>query len=100
MKVAARNDVLRISEHQRVVGCAVQLHGSDALHVFEAFSNRTMDLRYAAETIRILDASTVQVRLPDLALAEKSRETRRNLDLSAVRARPMDAFIEGLWRAF
>ena len=100
MKVPARNHILRISEDERVVGCAVQFHGSHAPHILQAFSNRTMYLRYATEAIGILHASTIEVRLANLALMEESRQTRRNFDLAWVGSRPMNALVEGLRRPF
>ena len=59
-----------------------------------------MHLRYASKAISILDPRTIQMRLPNLTLAEKSQQTRRNFDLPAVRPCLMNSFVERLRRAF
>src|SRR5438093_3932240 len=87
MKVTAGENfggTLAIGENERIVGRAIQFHSCHVPHVFQGFADRSVDLRYTTQAVGVLYPLTIDVRLPDLALPEKSRQAFGDFDLSLV----------------
>ncbi len=63
MKVAGGDDFVSVGEDERVVGGGVQLDVEDAAHEFDRVVHHAVDLRHAAQRVRVLHAAAVPVRL-------------------------------------
>src|SRR6202140_2278746 len=63
--------------------------------MLKSVAHRAVNLRDAAQRISILHAATIAMRFADFALFEQSAEVRGGLDLSSMRARFLNALIEG-----
>src|SRR5262249_52311654 len=66
---------------------------------FEAFPNRAVNLRHAAQAVGVLYAFASEMRLANFAVLQKSGEPLRNLALTLMRAGLMDPRIECNGRA-
>ncbi len=85
VEVAARHDRTR-REDERVVGGGVDLDPQDALELRQRVARRAMDLRHAAQAVRVLEPmiEVGAVRLPDLAVAQELAKVACRRDLPGV----------------
>src|SRR5262245_376310 len=94
MEITAGNNITAICKHQRIVRGTVHFNSGDVTNVLHSFTNRSVDLWDTAKAVSILNASTVEVRLPDFTFLKKAGEPFRHLQLSAMRTCLMDPRIE------
>ncbi len=94
VEVAAREDLVRVREDQRIVGHRVRFgeqHAGRVTHLVEA---RAHHLRLAAQAVRILHARAVLVRRADRAAGEQRAVDRGRVRLTAMAAHRVDARVE------
>ena len=82
-------------EHQRVIDRGIRLGLKHLAAVCQRVAHRAVHLRDAAQRVSVLHAATGSVRFANLAAFKHLAQIRRRLHLSAVRARFVDALIEG-----
>ena len=102
VKVAAGQDVWRAGvagKDERIVGGAIQFHRGHVPHVFQRFADGSVDLRNTTQAVGVLYAAAIDVRLPDLTVAKKSREPCGDFDLTAVRSCLMNTRVIGNGRS-
>src|ERR1051325_2631230 len=95
MKVAARKHFASLRKNQRIISSTATLDFDDLLRVIQSRANCAVYLRHATQTISILHARIVlEMRLPNLALTQQLPQMRRDFNLSRMRARLVNAFVE------
>src|SRR5205085_3329285 len=100
VEVAARNDLARVGEDERVVGGRARLHFDGRARVRECVAAGPVHLRHAAQGVRVLHALVAfEVRGANPAVAQEFSQVRRYFHLPAVRAREVYALVEGGGRA-
>src|SRR3954453_6427776 len=93
MEVAAGEDLT--VEYERIVGRGVELDGEDSGGFGEGVADGAVDLRRAPEGVGVLHAAAGDVRLADFAAFEQIAETAGAFELAGMRARGMNAAVEG-----
>ena len=94
MEVSGRNDHVLIREHVRIVGRAVDFIADYRLHVTDIVLHGTMNLRYAAERVRVLDMLLWSAY--KFASIKQFQEIVRSFQLALVTAQQMSQLIERL----
>ena len=100
VEVAPRHDVAVLRQHDRVVRDGVQLDLEDAAREREHVAGRSVDLRGAAERVRVLhEVLAVPVRREDRRALEEEPEVRGARGLPRMRAEALEPVVERRVRA-
>ena len=100
MAAASLGDDAALREDERVVGRAVHLDVEDPSEVIERVADRAVDLRHAAERVRVLDlVGEALVAGLERRVAQEVAELRRDRDLAGVRPGELVGSGEGDVRA-
>ena len=95
MEIAAGNDGFIVREDERIVRDGVQFPLNDRFHILQGIPDRAVDLRDAAQGIRILDAVLLAV-VQDLGARQELPHMLRHKHLAHLAARFMDAGVKGI----
>src|SRR2546423_7007743 len=95
MEITSGENVAAVGKHQWIVGRRTGFDFKDLFAMIERASHRPMNLRHATQTVGVLDARIVrQMRLPDLAVAQKIEEMLGDRLLTGMWPRLVDARVE------
>src|SRR6516162_3865970 len=100
MEVSTGEHLAGVCENQWIVRGAIDFNRSRVLCSRQAFTRGTVNLRHAAETIRILNSAAVEVRLADFTAVEKTCQAPGDVKLSWMRTRLVNSRIERDRRTF
>jgi hypothetical protein len=85
VKVAVRDDLAGVDEHERIVGGGVELDRNRLLDVSNQVATSAVNLRRAAKGVRVLDATAPAVRVHDRRAFEQVEDVLGGRGLPAER---------------